>query len=72
MAAKGPLGKPIPVLIRQDPAGFASRLVPIPDKPLHFAVPGQPDHVFVPYWQLGGDDTFTCYPVIKAGANGSR
>jgi DUF1680 family protein len=50
-----------------DVDGFAKRLTPIDGSPLHFAIDGDPDHVYRPYWQVG-DETFTCFPAIGTGA----
>ncbi len=33
-------------------------------KPLHFSVAGNSDYEFVPYWEVGMDQTFTCFPVM--------
>jgi DUF1680 family protein len=64
LAAKGPLGKPVPALIAQDPAALVLRLAPVVGNPLHVAIPDS-SHTYVPYWQLRGDEQFTCYPVIE-------
>jgi hypothetical protein len=34
-----------------------------PDRPLHFAIEGNPEFTYVPYWQVI-TEPFTCYPVI--------
>jgi len=67
LAAVGPLGKPIPVTIHHDPAQVARWLKPQPGRPLHFAIDGDTQHSFLPYWQVG-DQTFTCFPVIERAA----
>ena len=40
------------------------RLRPIANQPLHFAIDGDPDHTFVPYWQID-KEIFTCFPMLK-------
>jgi hypothetical protein len=36
-----------------------------PGSPLHFSVRGNPDTVYMPYWQVN-DEEFTCFPVVEA------
>ncbi len=43
---------------------LSGRLTPIADQPLHFAIDGDPDHKFMPYWQID-QELFTCFPVLK-------
>lgn len=43
---------------------IGSHLQPIAGEPLHFAVPGNPQHKLIPYWQVLWDEEFTCYPTI--------
>jgi hypothetical protein len=52
------------VQIAHDPARPAEWLKPQPDQPLHFQIDGDPQHSFVPYWQII-DQSFTCFPVIE-------
>ncbi|MGC9261749.1 MAG: hypothetical protein ACP5I8_16925, partial [Phycisphaerae bacterium] len=40
------------------------RLRPIANQPLHFAIDGDPDHTFIPYWQID-NELFTCFPMLK-------
>ncbi|MHB1768416.1 MAG: beta-L-arabinofuranosidase domain-containing protein [Phycisphaerae bacterium] len=40
------------------------RLKPIDNKPLHFAIEGDPHHKYMPYWQIK-EELFTCFPVLK-------
>jgi DUF1680 family protein len=63
LAAVGPLGKEIPVEIAQDPARPRDWLRPKMDQPLHFAIEGDSEHFFQPYWQVA-EETFTCFPVF--------
>ncbi|MDW5266769.1 MULTISPECIES: beta-L-arabinofuranosidase domain-containing protein [Acidobacteriaceae] len=42
---------------------IASQLEPIEGSPLHFAVRGDPEMRFMPYWQISQEE-FTCYPCI--------
>jgi len=39
------------------------RLRPVAGQPLHFAIEGQPEHKYIPYWQVR-EEAFTCYPYI--------
>jgi uncharacterized protein len=48
-----------------DEEHLARGVEPIKDTPLHFAVRGNPDVKFVPYWQIA-DEEFTCYPAVRA------
>lgn len=66
LAAVGPLARvyPIPLHIAHDPANLHGWLKPLPDQPLHFAIEGDSEHVFMPYFQVE-EQTFTCFPVIK-------
>lgn len=45
---------------------IAASLTPKPESPLHFSVAGNPDVVFVPYWQVD-EEEFTCFPAIEVG-----
>jgi len=51
------------------PDDLAKHLQPITDRPLHFAITGDGQHEYMPYWQVE-DQAFTCYPVI--GVPGSE
>ena len=64
LAAVGPLGKNSPVLIKHDPSRPNEWLKPDPDRPLHFAVDGDTQHGFWPYWQVE-DQAFTTFPVVE-------
>jgi DUF1680 family protein len=68
LAAVGPLGRPIRVQIAHDPAKPHDWLKPEPDQPLHFAIDGDAEHFFMPYWQVT-EQTFTCFPVIDPVAS---
>jgi hypothetical protein len=67
MAAVGPLkevghvgstiGLPLPA------ERIIESLTPIDGKPLHFAIDGDPDHVYMPYWQVMAE-TFSVLPVV--------
>ena len=35
-------------------------------QPLHFAIDGDEQHEYIPYWQVSLDQTFTCYPTMNA------
>jgi hypothetical protein len=50
-----------------DPAELTRHLTPMDGAPLHFAIDGQTDKEYMPYWQVG-DEAFTCFPVVGAGA----
>jgi len=43
--------------------GFTSQLKAISGQPLHFAIEGNPDHIYMPYYAIK-EETFTCFPVI--------
>ena len=43
--------------------GFTSQLKAISGQPLHFAIDGNPDHIYMPYYAIK-EETFTCFPVI--------
>jgi DUF1680 family protein len=45
------------------PEDLVQQLTPKPDAPLHFTVAGNPDVVYMPYWQIDQQE-FTCFPVI--------
>jgi hypothetical protein len=66
LACRGPLGKPVPVLITHDPGTLLEKLKPVEGHPLEFVVPGLDTHHLVPYFRLNDDQTFTCYPAVKA------
>jgi len=46
-----------------EPEALAELFQPIEGSPLHFAVRGDGDHKFVPYWQVS-EEEFTCYPLV--------
>ena len=35
-------------------------------EPLHFAIDGDEQHEYIPYWQVALDQTFTCDPTMNA------
>lgn len=41
------------------------QLIPKQDAPLHYSVAGNPDIVYMPYWQIEKEE-FTCFPVISS------
>lgn len=43
---------------------LVKQLSPKPGAPLHFNVAGNPNTVYVPYWQVN-DEEFTCFPVVE-------
>jgi hypothetical protein len=63
LAAVGRLGMML-VQIAHDPANPHGWLKAKPGQPLHFAIDGDAEHSFMPYWQVTEDQTFTCFPVI--------
>ena len=63
MALVGPTGGLEGERLHLAPEDLVKHLSPMPGRPLHFAVAGQTNHQYVPYWQVQ-DETFTCYPVI--------
>ncbi len=46
---------------------FTKRLHPVDGKPLHFAIDGDTQRQYVPYWEVQ-DEPFTCYPAIGTGS----
>ena len=49
-----------------DPAAhFTSQLKPVSDRPLRFAIDGNPDHHYAPYYAIK-TGPFTCFPTISA------
>ena len=42
---------------------FTSQLKAVTGQPLHFAIDGNPDHHYVPYYSIK-EEMFTCFPVI--------
>jgi uncharacterized protein len=42
---------------------FTSQLKAVSGQPLHFAIDGNPDHLYMPYYAIK-EETFTCFPVI--------
>ncbi|MGI4788730.1 MAG: beta-L-arabinofuranosidase domain-containing protein [Janthinobacterium lividum] len=63
MALVGPVGGHQGERLSLAPEDLVKQLSPLSDQPLQFAVAGQADHHYVPYWQVQ-DEAFTCYPVI--------
>jgi len=63
LACVGPLDGGVP-RIAHDPAQVSDWLIPDPGRPLHFRTRGETPHQFAPWWRLGHDEPFTCYPVI--------
>ena len=55
------------VRIAHDPAKPQAWLKPKADQPLNFAIEGQTAPCLKPYWQVGPQETFTCFPVIEPG-----
>ena len=43
---------------------FISQLKEVPGEPLHFAIEGNADHRYVPYYAIK-EETFTCFPVVE-------
>ena len=43
--------------------GFTSQLKAISGQPLHFAIEGNPDHIYMPYYAIK-EEAFTCFPGI--------
>ena len=68
LPAVGPLDKDSAIAVPQSAAvSPASWLKPIIGKRLEFAVRGLPPStlVFKPFWAIGGNETFTAFPVFK-------
>ncbi|MDR2763752.1 MAG: glycoside hydrolase family 127 protein [Tannerella sp.] len=45
-------------------SGLENKLIPDPDRPLHFSIADDRTHIFAPYWQIS-NEMFTVYPLIK-------
>lgn len=63
LACVGPLDKG-PPRIAHDPARVSEWLELDPQQPLHHRIHEMPTHRFAPWWRLGNNESFTCYPVI--------
>jgi len=72
MAVVGPPRDNIPVYLAEEPGKFPDWLEPIPGEPLHWRVRTLPEYRVVPYWELGGDQHFSCYPVLTGEEQVSR
>ena len=66
MAAVSTTGSQQEARLAFDASELVKRLKAQEDKPLHFAIDGDPDHEYLPYWQVQ-NEMFTCYPVIGNG-----
>lgn len=67
MTVVGPLDKDLHVTIPRDPKEIAKWLKPKADRPLCFAIEGDAQHEYLPYWQVI-DQTFCVFPVIESNA----
>lgn len=65
MAVVGPMDEGQGAKLAFRPADLVKRLQPVAGQPLHFAVAGDMQHQYVPYWQVG-DEVFTCYPILES------
>jgi len=63
LACVGSLDGGVP-RIAEEPARVSDWLIPDPGRPLHFRTRGEAPRQFTPWWRLGHDEPFTCYPVI--------
>lgn len=63
MAAVGAAGDRPEARFASTSTDLRKRLRPQPGQPLHFAVAGNADYQFIPYWEVA-DQTFTCFPII--------
>lgn len=64
MAVVGPMDEQKGATFTDTPGRFLQRLSPKAGEPLHFSISGDPDHEYLPYWQVT-DQVFTCFPVIS-------
>ena len=54
------------IMIKAEPhADPATWLTPVPGKPLHFTVNGKPGYEYMPYYEIGQHQRFTCWPLIS-------
>jgi uncharacterized protein len=67
MAVVGPLDKDLHVTIPHDLKDTAKWLKPKADRPLCFAIEGDTEHEYMPYWQIN-NQKFCVYPVIGSNA----
>jgi DUF1680 family protein len=67
MAAVGPMNEGQSARFSFPATELTRRLQPVSDQPLHYAIEGQPEHRFIPYWQVQ-QEAFTCYPILGAGS----
>jgi DUF1680 family protein len=65
MAAVGPLDNNQQLAFSESPEHLIQSLKPIDGQPLHFSIPGDPAHQYMPYWLIQ-NETFTCFPIVTA------
>ena len=53
-----------------DSASLLKRLKPKSGQPLRFAIEGEPNYSYLPYWAVTNNQTFTCFPLVAAKADG--
>ncbi len=63
LAAVGPQSEELPVQLAHDPTKPRDWLTRQPDRPLRFAVVGDPERFLEPYW-LTEAPGFTCFPIL--------
>ena len=66
MAAVGANGDRPEARFAFSSADLLSRIKPKAGHPLHFAVEGESNYDYIPYWEVALDQTFTCFPVVGA------
>jgi len=64
LAAAGPLDSRSVVSIAHRPEDLRRWLKPIPGQPLHFAIEGDAEHEYLPYWEIDRQ-TFCVFPVTN-------
>ena len=61
MAMVGVKGKKIDIGVKTTPETVQSLLKPVAGKPLHFAIEGNPEFEYWPYYEVQ-DQPFSCFP----------
>ncbi len=51
------------IILNNDPKDFKQWLTPT-ERPLHFAIQSDEGRILAPYFEIGNDERFTCYPAF--------
>jgi len=63
LAVVGPMDEKTGVRLAVHPKQLIGKLTPKPGAPLHFAIAGDAEHEYIPYFEVA-DQLFTCYPIL--------